>query len=163
MQGMRCRRKSSLKSDRESVVESMTNEVSSETVSSETVSRETEKKSVKSSSKASEPQAFAIVRTCGKQYRVTPGTRISIDEQEGNPGDTVTFSDVLMAGKTGGSDVRVLSAGEKSLGVTVTGRLLGHKKDKKVLIFKKRRRGGYTKKQGHRQAKSEILIESVAL
>ena len=160
---MRCRRKSSLKSDRESVVESMTNEVSSETVSSETVSSETEKKSVKSSSKASEPQAFAIVRTCGKQYRVTPGTRISIDEQEGNPGDTVTFSDVLMAGKTGGSDVRVLSAGEKSLGVTVTGRLLGHKKDKKVLIFKKRRRGGYTKKQGHRQAKSEILIESVAL
>ncbi len=158
MQGMRCRRKSSLKSDRESVVENMTNEVSSETVSSET-----EKKSVKSSSKASEPQAFAIVRTCGKQYRVTPGTRISIDEQEGNPGDTVTFSDVLMAGKTGGSDVRVLSAGEKSLGVTVTGRLLGHKKDKKVLIFKKRRRGGYTKKQGHRQAKSEILIESVAL
>ena len=158
MQGMRCRRKSSLKSDRESVVESMTNEVSSETVSSET-----EKKSVKSSSKASEPQAFAIVRTCGKQYRVTPGTRISIDEQEGNPGDTVTFSDVLMAGKTGGSDVRVLSAWEKSLGVTVTGRLLGHKKDKKVLIFKKRRRGGYTKKQGHRQAKSEILIESVAL
>jgi len=157
---------SSRKSYRERVVDSMTNEVSSETVSSETVSSETEKKSVKSASKennASEPQTFAIVRTCGKQYRVTPGSRISIDEQEGNPGDTITFSDVLMAGKTGGSDVRVLSAGEKSLGVTVTGRLLAHKKDKKVLIFKKRRRGGYTKKQGHRQAKSEILIESVAL
>jgi len=162
---------SSRKSDRERVVDSMTNEVSSETVSSETVSSDTvssdtEKKSVKSASKenkASEPQTFAIVRTCGKQYRVTPGSRISIDEQEGNPGDTITFSDVLMAGKTGGSDVRVLSAGEKSLGVTVTGRLLAHKKDKKVLIFKKRRRGGYTKKQGHRQAKSEILIESVAL
>lgn len=114
-------------------------------------------------SKTAEPQVFAIVRTCGKQYRVTPGTKISIDEQEGNPGDTITFSDVLMAGKTGGSDVRVLAAGEKSLGVTVTGRLVGHKKDKKVLIFKKRRRGGYTKKQGHRQAKSEIVIESVAL
>lgn len=130
------------------------------------MTNETSKKSVKSSnqeSKPAEPQVFAVVRTCGKQYRVTPGTKISIDEQEGNPGDTVTFSDVLMAGKTGGSDVRVLAAGEKSLGVTVTGRLIGHKKDKKVLIFKKRRRGGYTKKQGHRQAKSEILIESVAL
>jgi large subunit ribosomal protein L21 len=110
-----------------------------------------------------EPQVFAIVRTCGKQYRVTAGTKISIDEQEGNPGDTVTFSDVLMAGMTGGSDVRVLAAGEKSLGVTVTGRLVAHKKDKKIIIFKKRRRGGYTKKQGHRQAKSEIIIESVAL
>jgi large subunit ribosomal protein L21 len=113
--------------------------------------------------KAAEPEVFAIVRTCGKQYRVTPGTRISIDEQEGNPGDTVTFSDVLMAGKTGGSEIKVLTEGEKSLGVTVTGRLLAHKKDKKVIIFKKRRRGGYTKKQGHRQAKSEIVIESVAL
>jgi large subunit ribosomal protein L21 len=110
-----------------------------------------------------EPQVFAIVRTCGKQYRVTAGTKISIDEQEGNPGDTITFSDVLMVGKTGGSDVRVLAAGEKSLGVTVTGRLVAHKKDKKVIIFKKRRRGGYTKKQGHRQAKTQVVIESVAL
>jgi large subunit ribosomal protein L21 len=111
---------------------------------------------------SAEPQTFAIVRTCGKQYRVTPGSKISIDEQSANPGDKITFSDVLMVGKVGGADVRVLAAGEESLGVTVTGRLLQHKKDKKVLIFKKRRRGGYTKKQGHRQAKSEILIETVA-
>lgn len=111
---------------------------------------------------SAQPQTFAIVRTCGKQYRVTPGSRISIDEQSASPGDKITFSDVLMVGKVGGSDVRVLAAGEASLGVTVTGRLLQHKKDKKVLIFKKRRRGGYTKKQGHRQAKSEILIETVA-
>jgi large subunit ribosomal protein L21 len=114
-------------------------------------------------SKTAEPQVFAIVRTCGKQYRVSPGTKISIDEQEGNPGDTITFSDVLMAGKTGGAEVKVLTGGEKSLGVTVTGKLLGHKKDKKVIIFKKRLKGGYTKKQGHRQAKSEVLIETVSL
>lgn len=112
---------------------------------------------------ATEPQVFAIVRTCGKQYRVMPGMKISIDELEGQPGDTITFSDVLMAGKTGGSDVKVLSAGGSSLGVTVTGRLIAHKKDKKVIIFKKRLKGGYTKKQGHRQAKSEVLIESVTL
>jgi large subunit ribosomal protein L21 len=68
-----------------------------------------------------------------------------------------------MAGKTGGSDVKVLTADQKTLGVTVTGRLVRHKKDKKVIIFKKRRRGGYTKKQGHRQGKSEIVIEAVAL
>ena len=110
-----------------------------------------------------EPKVFAVVRTCGKQYRVSPGTRISIDEQEGNPGDTVTFSDVLIAGKVGGDDVKVLAAGQDSLGVTVTGKVLRHKKDKKVIIFKKRKNGGYTKKQGHRQAKSEILIQSVSL
>ncbi len=122
-----------------------------------------EKSSTQSQEQAAEPQVFAVVRTCGKQYRVSPGTRISIDEQEGNPGDTITFSDVLMVGKTGGSEVKVLSGSDKSLGVTVTGRLVAHKKDKKVIIFKKRRRGGYTKKQGHRQAKSEIVIESVSL
>ena len=112
---------------------------------------------------AAEPQVFAVVRTCGKQYRVSPGTKISIDTQEGNPGDKITFSDVLMAGKTGGSDVKVLAGSEKSLGVTVTGRLVRQTKDKKVIIFKKRLKGGYTKKQGHRQAKSEVVIESVSL
>jgi large subunit ribosomal protein L21 len=123
-----------------------------------------EKSSTQSQDQSAEqPKVFAVVRTCGKQYRVSPGTRISIDEQDGNPGDTITFSDVLMVGKTGGAEVKVLSGSEKSLGVTVTGRLVGHKKDKKVIIFKKRRRGGYTKKQGHRQAKSEVLIESVSL
>ena len=98
-----------------------------------------------------EPKAFAIVRTAGKQFRVSAGTRISIDQLEGNPGDTITFSDVLMAGKTGGSDVKILADGAAPLGVTVTGRLLAQKKDKKVIIFKKRLKGGYTKKQGHRQ------------
>lgn len=110
-----------------------------------------------------EPKAFAIVRTAGKQFRVSPGTRISIDQLEGKPGDTITFSDILMAGKTGGSDVKILAEGGASLGVTVTGRLVAHKKDKKVIIFKKRLKGGYTKKQGHRQAKSEIIIENVSL
>ena len=122
-----------------------------------------QKSTTKTETAAAEPQAFAVVRTCGKQYRVVAGTKISIDQQEGNPGDTITFSDVLMAGKTGGSDVKILSGSEKSLGVTVTGRLLNHKRDKKVIIFKKRKNGGYTKKQGHRQDKSEILIESVSL
>ncbi len=121
------------------------------------------KQNTSSAAASSEPQVFAVVRTCGKQYRVTPGMKISIDELEGNPGDTITFSDVLMAGKSGGSEVKVLTAGGSPLGVTVTGRLVAHKKDKKVVIFKKRLKGGYTKKQGHRQAKSEVLIESVTL
>ncbi len=110
-----------------------------------------------------EPKVFAVVRTAGKQYRVSPGTKISVDQFEGQPGDKVTFSDVLMAGKTGGSDLKILAKGEKTLGVTVTGRLVAQTKDKKVIIFKKRLKGGYTKKQGHRQAKSEVVIESVSL
>jgi large subunit ribosomal protein L21 len=88
--------------------------------------------------------------------------KISVDLLEAEAGSTITFSDVLMAGKIGGSDVKVLN-GQGSLGVTVTARVLGHKKDKKVLIFKKRLKGGYTKKQGHRQQKSQVVIESVAI
>ena len=122
-------------------------------------------KNQKTTTEASnEPQVFAVVRACGKQYRVSPGTRISIDQlADKSVGDTITFSDVLMAGKTGGSDVKVLAQGGAPLGVTVTGRLLAQKRDKKVIIFKKRLKGGYTKKQGHRQDKSEILIENVSL
>ena len=121
------------------------------------------KKQAAKTESAAEPQVFAIVRTCGKQYRVTPGTRIEIDTQEGNPGDKITFSDVLMAGKTGGSEVKILSGSEQTLGVTVTGRLVRHTRAKKVIIFKKRLKGGYTKKQGHRQDQSEVVIESVSL
>jgi large subunit ribosomal protein L21 len=112
---------------------------------------------------AKEAQVFAVVRTAGKQFRVSPGERISIDQVEGNPGDKITFSDILMAGKVGGAEVKVLAGDSKSLGVTVTGRIVAHKRDKKVIIFKKRLKGGYTKKQGHRHDRSEIVIESVAL
>lgn len=122
-----------------------------------------EKAAAEKTAVVEEPKVFAVVRTAGKQFRVSPGTRISVDELDAKPGDTITFSDVLMAGKTGGSDIKILAKGEKTLGVTVTGRLVAHKKDKKVIIFKKRLKGGYTKKQGHRQAKSEIMIESVSL
>jgi large subunit ribosomal protein L21 len=115
------------------------------------------------SNSSTEPKVFAVVRTAGKQFKVSPGARISIDEVEGTPGDTITFSDVLLAGKTGGVELKVLAGDAKTLGVTVTGRILAHKRDKKVIIFKKRLKGGYTKKQGHRQNKSEILIENVAL
>ncbi len=112
---------------------------------------------------AVENKSFAVVRTSGKQYRVTPGTKISIDQLDLEPGSSITFSDVLIAGNVGGENVKVLSSAEKSLGVTVTGRVVRHKKDAKVIIFKKRLKGGYTKKQGHRQAKSEVLIENISL
>ena len=121
-------------------------------------------KNQKAEAVVEEPKVFAVVRTAGKQYRVSAGTRISIDQmKDKNAGDTVTFSDVLMAGMTGGADLKILTSDAKPLGVTVTGRILAQKRDKKVIIFKKRLKGGYTKKQGHRQDKSEIMIESVSL
>jgi large subunit ribosomal protein L21 len=109
-----------------------------------------------------EPQVFAVVRTGGKQYRVTKGMKLRVEKLDVEAGSTVTLSDVLMAGHVGGTDVKV-AAGSSPVGATVTARVLGEVKEKKVIIFKKRKNGGYTKKQGHRQQKSEIVIEEVAL
>ena len=58
-------------------------------------------KKEKAAAVVEEPKVFAVVRTAGKQYKVSPGTRISIDTVEGEAGSKITFSDVLMAGNTG--------------------------------------------------------------
>ena len=67
-----------------------------------------------------------------------------------------------MAGVEGGTDVKIAAAGAP-LAVKVTAKVIAQTKDKKVIIFKKRRRGGYTKKQGHRQQRTEVLVESISL
>lgn len=109
------------------------------------------------------PVPFAVIRTGGKQYRVSPGDKISVEKIESEEGSNIAFDDVLLAGMTGQEGAKILTGGEKSLGVKVTGKVLGQTKSKKVIIFKKRRRGGYTKKQGHRQQLTEVLIQNVAL
>ena len=101
---------------------------------------------------------YAIIRTGGKQYRVSPGQRVAIEKIEAEVGAEVLFNDVLMI-KSGESDVKI---GRPVIdGAKVTGKVVAHELTKKVLLFKKRRRKGYTKKQGHRQAKTRVLIEKI--
>lgn len=109
-----------------------------------------------------EPKVFAVVCTGGKQYRVTPGTKLSVEKLELEVGSEVTFDQVLMAGVEGGTDLKIAVAGAP-ISTKVTAKVVAQNKDKKVIIFKKRRRGGYTKKQGHRQKKTEVLVESISL
>ena len=147
----------------------MTDKDGTEASETEAGATKIEKKATSSKKKAVveavtvEPKVFAIVRTGGKQYRVSPGTKLSIEKLELEVGSSVTFEEVLMAGTEGGADTKILAGTEKSLGITVTGKVIAQKKDKKVIIFKKRRRGGYTKKQGHRQQKTEVLIDGFSL
>ena len=100
---------------------------------------------------------YAVIRTGGKQYRVTPGQRVHVEKLEQNAGDDITFSDVLF-----------LKDGEKSAvgrptvaGAAVSAKVLRQFRDKKVLVFKKRRKKGYKKLQGHRQNLTEVLINTV--
>ncbi len=96
---------------------------------------------------------FAIVRTGGKQYRVAAGDKIVIDRMEGEAGASVTLADVLMAGE--GAELR--AAGD----VTVAAEIIAQAKGEKVIVFKKRRRHNYRRRNGHRQLHTILRIVSV--
>ena len=96
---------------------------------------------------------FAIVRTGGKQYRVAAGDKIAVEKLAGDAGDTVTFDDILFAGDNDGSkDVK---------GLTVSAEIIAQERSEKVIVFKKRRRHNYRRKQGHRQSLTLLKILGV--
>lgn len=96
---------------------------------------------------------FAIVRTGGKQYRVAAGDKIAVEKLAGEAGDKITLGDVLLAGKDG--EVADLA------GVTVAAEIIAQAKSEKVIVFKKRRRHNYRRKNGHRQQMTLLRIVSV--
>ena len=107
----------------------------------------------------SEQKPFAIIKTSGRQVRVSAGDKIVINRIASDVGTSVTFTDVLATSPGDGT----MSIGTPLLkGASVTAKVLEHSRGKKILIFKKRRRKGYTKRQGHRQELSTIQIESIA-
>ena len=100
---------------------------------------------------------YAIIRAGGKQYRVAEGQTLRVEKLSGEPGDTVTLDDVLLLGGDGQTRIGT----PKVAGAQVQARILQQDRAKKVLIFKKRRRKGYTKKQGHRQSFTELKVTGI--
>ena len=96
---------------------------------------------------------FAVVRTGGKQYRVAAGDKIAVEKLAGEAGDTITLGDVLLAGE-GDS---LSDAGK----VTVSAEIIAQAKSEKVIVFKKRRRHNYRRKNGHRQQMTLLRITAV--
>ncbi len=97
---------------------------------------------------------YAIFRAKGKQFRAVPDAKLRIPTLDAEPGDTVTFDDVLLMEQNG--DVRV---GMPALdGAAVAAEVLAHGRDDKIVVYKMKRRKGYRKKQGHRQGFTEIRI-----
>ena len=96
---------------------------------------------------------FAVVRTGGKQYRVAAGDKIVVEKIEGDAGASVTLGDVLLAGE--GSDLRSVE------GLTVAAEIVAQAKGEKVIVFKKRRRHNYRRRNGHRQNHTILKIVSV--
>ena len=104
---------------------------------------------------------YAVVRTGGKQVRVEPGASVRVEKLPGEVGDAIELADVLLTGDDadGGTGVRV---GKPVLdGVKVTGKITAQARAPKITIFKMKRRKGYRRKQGHRQAYTEILVGAI--
>jgi large subunit ribosomal protein L21 len=96
---------------------------------------------------------FAVVRTGGKQYRVAAGDKIVVEKLEGEAGASITLGDILLAGE--GGDLRSVE------GLTVAAEIIAQQKADKVIVFKKRRRHNYRRKNGHRQNHTILKIVSV--
>lgn len=96
---------------------------------------------------------FAIVRTGGKQYRVAAGDKIVVEKLAGEAGDTVPLGDVLFAGDAG--EAKAVD------GLTVSARIVAQARGEKVIVFKKRRRHNYRRRNGHRQYHTILEITSV--
>src|SRR3546814_6624261 len=96
---------------------------------------------------------FAVVRTGGKQYRVAAGDKIVVEKLAGEAGSTIALDDVLLAGE--GTELK------DSKGLTVSAEIIAQAKGEKVIVFKKRRRHNYRRRNGHRQQHTILKILSI--
>ncbi len=101
---------------------------------------------------------YAIIKTGGKQYRVAEGQALRVEKLAGDVGDAVTLEDVLLVGGDGQTRVGAPRVAGASVSATIT----RHGRAKKIIIFKKKRRKGYHKKQGHRQDFTELRITTIS-
>ena len=99
----------------------------------------------------------AIVEISGKQYNVGKNTKLFVDKLQEKEGSKITFDNVLMVDN--GSNTKI--GNPVVIGASVEAKIVKHFKDKKVIVFKKKRRKGYKVKNGHRQQMTEIIIEKV--
>ncbi|HOB35088.1 MAG: 50S ribosomal protein L21 [Firmicutes bacterium] len=102
---------------------------------------------------------YAILESGGKQYRVKEGDVIRLEKLPVNPGDTVTFSQVLAV--SDGSALRIGTPYVEN--ATVTAKVLGHGKAKKIVVFKYKPKKNYRRKQGHRQPFTKVSIDKISL
>lgn len=100
---------------------------------------------------------YAIVDIAGKQFKVTKDQKIFAPKLAGSEGDSVEFDQVLLVDDEG--KVKVGSPTVK--GAKVSGKIVEHLKGDKVIVFKKKRRKGYKKRNGHRQQFTKLVIEDI--
>ncbi|MEO5345382.1 MAG: 50S ribosomal protein L21 [Magnetococcus sp. YQC-9] len=100
---------------------------------------------------------YAVVRTGGKQYKVAVNDVVRVEKLPGEAGDAVQIGEVLLLSSDG-----QIKTGAEAANSQVTGTILRQFKDKKVLVFKKKRRKNYRRFHGHRQEQTELRITGIS-
>ncbi len=100
---------------------------------------------------------YAVVKTGGKQYRVSKDDILKVERLTGEAGDTITLDEVLMVGE--GGDVTV--GAPTVSGASVAAEIVEQMRDKKIIVFKKRRRQNYRRKKGHRQHLTVLKVTDI--
>jgi large subunit ribosomal protein L21 len=102
---------------------------------------------------------YAIVEIAGQQFKVSKDQKVYVHRLEGKEGDAITFAKVLLLDIDG-----TVTLGAPAIeGASVEAKVLQHLKGDKVIVFKKKRRKGYKKKNGHRQSLTQISIANIVL
>ena len=102
---------------------------------------------------------YAIVEIAGQQFKVAKDQKVYVHRLQSEEGSKVTFDNVLLI-----EDGKKVTIGAPAIkGAKVTAKILGHLKGDKVIVFKKKRRKGYKKKNGHRQFLTEIQIDAITV
>lgn len=101
---------------------------------------------------------YAVMKTGGKQYRVEPNDKLRVDKLAGEPGTTVEIGDVLMVGD--GDDTQV--GAPLLAGSSVKLEVVEQTRNDKIVVFKKKRRQNYRRKQGHRQEMTVVRVAEIA-
>ncbi|HEY5674016.1 MAG TPA: 50S ribosomal protein L21 [Malonomonas sp.] len=99
---------------------------------------------------------YAVIKTGGKQYKVSEGDLLKVEKIEGAVGETVELDQVLMVG-----GVEVKLGTPLVPGAKVKAQIVGQEKDTKILVFKSKRRKGYRKKFGHRQPITRLKVAAI--
>jgi large subunit ribosomal protein L21 len=99
---------------------------------------------------------YAIIRTGGKQFRVEEGATVRVPSIGKDAGETVEFETLVLGG---GDETKIGSPAVE--GARVTGTVVSHGRGEKIIVFKKKRRKQYKRKQGHRQGYTAVKIDSI--
>ena len=102
---------------------------------------------------------YAIVNISGKQYKATEGARLRVPRQSGDSGAKLSFDDILLI-----SNSDSIQVGKPNVsGAKLTATILNHGRERIILVYKKKRRKGYQRKNGHRQWYTEVEVQKIQL